>query len=123
LYAVSWISTQVDDVHLAVFDIDGTLVDSDEFDGRLYAEAIRTVLGLEIDRTWSTYNNVTDSGILNEILNEMGPPVGRREGAAARDAAGRHAPNASRGPNDRLTCRMQWYCFRIVAAIGSCCCI
>jgi len=57
-------------VHLAVFDIDGTLVDSDEFDGQLYAEAVRDVLGVEVNCTWSRYSNVTDSGILDEILDE-----------------------------------------------------
>jgi phosphoglycolate phosphatase-like HAD superfamily hydrolase len=66
-------------VHLAVFDIDGTLVDSDEFDGRLYAEAISTVLGFDIDRTWANYNSVTDSGILNEILDGIAPSLDRRE--------------------------------------------
>ena len=57
-------------MHLAVFDIDGTLVDSDEFDGQLYAEAVRDVLGVEVNCTWSRYSNVTDSGILDEILDE-----------------------------------------------------
>lgn len=55
-------------VHLVVFDIDGTLVDSDEFDGQLYAQAIQDVVGVEIDCDWSHYTNVTDSGILDEIL-------------------------------------------------------
>jgi beta-phosphoglucomutase-like phosphatase (HAD superfamily) len=57
-------------MHLAVFDIDGTLVDSDEFDGLLYAEAIRNVLGIDLDLDWNRYVNVTDSGILDEILEE-----------------------------------------------------
>jgi phosphoglycolate phosphatase-like HAD superfamily hydrolase len=55
-------------VNLVVFDIDGTLVDSGEFDGQLYAQAIRDVVGVEVDRDWSRYKNVTDSGILDEIL-------------------------------------------------------
>lgn len=57
-------------IHLVVFDIDGTLVDSNEFDGLLYAEAVKRVLGHEIDRTWCNYTSVTDSGILNEILEQ-----------------------------------------------------
>jgi beta-phosphoglucomutase-like phosphatase (HAD superfamily) len=56
--------------HLVMFDIDGTLVDSAGFDASLYAEAVRTVLGVEIDRTWGAYRNVTDSGILEELLEQ-----------------------------------------------------
>jgi phosphoglycolate phosphatase-like HAD superfamily hydrolase len=55
-----------------MFDIDGTLVDSAGFDAALYAEAVRTVLGVEVDRTWGAYRNVTDSGILEEILEQHG---------------------------------------------------
>jgi phosphoglycolate phosphatase-like HAD superfamily hydrolase len=57
-------------VHLVVFDIDGTLVDSDEFDGELYAGAIRKVLETDVDCRWGRYTYVTDSGILDEILVE-----------------------------------------------------
>jgi phosphoglycolate phosphatase-like HAD superfamily hydrolase len=53
-----------------MFDIDGTLVDSAGFDADLYADAVRTVLGIEVDRTWSAYRNVTDSGILEELLEQ-----------------------------------------------------
>ena len=56
-------------MHLIVFDVDGTLVESDEFDGVLYARAVRDVLDIEVDEEWSTYRHVTDSGILDEILD------------------------------------------------------
>lgn len=51
-------------VHLVMFDIDGTLLDSTEFDGRIYAEVIHEVLGIVVDRDWSTYPHVTDGGLL-----------------------------------------------------------
>jgi len=51
-----------------MFDIDGTLVDSVGFDSRYYAEALRSVLNVEIDDTWRPYKHVTDSGILEELL-------------------------------------------------------
>ena len=35
-------------IHLVLFDIDGTLVDADEFDSELYVRAVREVLGIEI---------------------------------------------------------------------------
>lgn len=55
-------------MHLVSFDLDGTLVDSETFDGQLYVEAVRSVLGIEIDSDWSGYRHRTDSGILTEIL-------------------------------------------------------
>jgi phosphoglycolate phosphatase-like HAD superfamily hydrolase len=54
--------------HLVMFDIDGTLVDSAGFDGALYAQAVRDVLAAHVDETWASYRNVTDSGILEELL-------------------------------------------------------
>jgi beta-phosphoglucomutase-like phosphatase (HAD superfamily) len=70
-------------VHLVMFDIDGTLVDSMEFDGRLYAEAIHEVLGIVVDRDWSTYPHVTDGGLLEEVLRRHGlaDPDGARHRA------------------------------------------
>jgi phosphoglycolate phosphatase-like HAD superfamily hydrolase len=56
-------------MHLVMFDIDGTLVDSTGFDGDRYAEAVRSVLGVDVDTTWQSYRNVTDSGILEELLD------------------------------------------------------
>ena len=55
-------------MQLVMFDIDGTLVDSAGFDGDLFAGAIREVLGIEVDRTWQSYRNLTDSGVLSEVL-------------------------------------------------------
>ena len=54
--------------HLVMFDVDGTLVDSAGFDGALYAQAVREVLKVDVDETWKSYRNVTDSGVLEEIL-------------------------------------------------------
>jgi beta-phosphoglucomutase-like phosphatase (HAD superfamily) len=57
-------------MHLVMFDIDGTLVDSAGFDSELYVEAVRNVLGVEIDSDWNTYEHVSDSGILDEVLRD-----------------------------------------------------
>jgi beta-phosphoglucomutase-like phosphatase (HAD superfamily) len=62
-----------------MFDIDGTLVDSQEFDAELYAQTIRNVLGIEVDTSWGRYTNVTDSGILDEVLDELDFPADRGE--------------------------------------------
>ena len=59
-------------MHVILFDIDGTLVDSHEFDAELYVRAVREVLGMEIGDDWSAYRNVTDGGILDEIIDGAG---------------------------------------------------
>jgi beta-phosphoglucomutase-like phosphatase (HAD superfamily) len=57
-------------MHLVMFDIDGTLVDSAGFEGDFYAQAIESVLGVRIDRNWDVYEHVSDSGILAQVLRE-----------------------------------------------------
>ncbi len=57
-------------MQLVMFDIDGTLVDSNAFDSDLYAQAIQTELGVQVDKIWASYRNVTDSGILEELLEQ-----------------------------------------------------
>lgn len=57
-------------MHLITFDIDGTLVDSQDFDSHLYAESIHKVLSINIDSDWRKYKQVTDSGILDQIIQE-----------------------------------------------------
>jgi phosphoglycolate phosphatase-like HAD superfamily hydrolase len=60
-------------MHLVMFDIDGTLVDSAGFDAKLYVEAVRSVLNLEIDSDWNSYRHVSDSGILEQVLGSTRP--------------------------------------------------
>ena len=68
-------------MHVVCFDIDGTLVGSADFDGELYAEVIQDVLAVAVETDWSRYENVTDSGILEEILEKHSSP-GQRERVA-----------------------------------------
>jgi phosphoglycolate phosphatase-like HAD superfamily hydrolase len=55
-------------MHLVMFDIDGTLVDSAGFETKLYVEAVRSVLNVDVDSDWNNYEHVSDSGILAEVL-------------------------------------------------------
>ena len=55
-------------MHLVMFDIDGTLVDSAGFDSALFVEAVQHVLKVEIDRDRNTYEHVSDSGIFEEVV-------------------------------------------------------
>jgi phosphoglycolate phosphatase-like HAD superfamily hydrolase len=58
-------------MHAVILDIDGTLLNSSDIDGMLYLAAVRRVLGqAQVRESWSLYRNVTDSGILEEILND-----------------------------------------------------
>ena len=59
-------------MHLVVFDVDGTLVESEDFDGVLYARAIGNALKIDVEEDWAGYRHQTDSGILNEVLDRNG---------------------------------------------------
>lgn len=54
---------------LVIFDIDGTLTNTNQVEGQCYVEAFNHTFGFE-DRSqnWEDLNNVTDWGIAEEIL-------------------------------------------------------
>lgn len=56
-----------------IFDVDGTLVDSDALDGKLFLQAVGDVLGEVTFRDdWVDYPHVSDAGILADILHDNG---------------------------------------------------
>ena len=55
-------------MHHIMFDIDGTLVESYELDSECFVCAVEEVTGIVVDGNWSKYRNVTDAGILAEII-------------------------------------------------------
>jgi phosphoglycolate phosphatase-like HAD superfamily hydrolase len=56
-------------MNLVMFDIDGTLTQSDHVDTDCFVQAAREVLNLpRIDCEWSHYRHVTDSGIATELI-------------------------------------------------------
>ncbi|MCG8517976.1 MAG: HAD family hydrolase [Pseudomonadales bacterium] len=59
-------------MHLVLFDIDGTLVESYDFDTECFQAAIQDVLGVTIGPDWGHYHHVTDSGILAEVIDGLG---------------------------------------------------
>src|ERR1044072_4616394 len=62
-------------MHGIVFAVDGTLLDSSSVDSTLYISAVEKVLGkVRFRKTWSEYEHVTDSGILDEILRDNALP-------------------------------------------------
>jgi phosphoglycolate phosphatase-like HAD superfamily hydrolase len=56
---------------LVMFDIDGTLTESNELDDRAYLQSLNEVFGFaEVSSDWASYSHVTDAGILNEICQD-----------------------------------------------------
>ena len=56
-----------------IFDIDGTLLDSNGIDGRLFRSAVTSVLGpVQLRENWGAYTHVTDHCILEEVLSDNG---------------------------------------------------
>ena len=54
---------------LVLFDIDGTLTQSQSIDSDLYLESLEAVFGFKnVPPDWSAYRHTTDSGILEEIF-------------------------------------------------------
>ncbi|BCE00835.1 HAD family hydrolase [Marinicellulosiphila megalodicopiae] len=54
-----------------MFDIDGTLIDSNEFDADCYSQAVFEVTGKQINDNWKRFKHITDSGILHQFLKEQ----------------------------------------------------
>ena len=72
-----------------VFDVDGTLIDSDGFDVACFVEAVREVLGnVVLQDDWRLYRHATDAGILSQILEENGLASSPALVAEVRDAFG-----------------------------------
>lgn len=56
-----------------MFDLDGTLVDSNAIDSECYLQALVDVFGFDldkIDRNWANYPHVTDAGILHSLCHK-----------------------------------------------------
>ena len=69
-----------------IFDIDGTLLQSDANDDALYLESVRDVLGdVTLRPSWGMYSQFTASGILAEILNDNAMDATSERVAAVRD--------------------------------------
>ncbi len=56
---------------LALFDIDGTLTETNEVDDKCFINAFAASHQItEIETDWTKYNHVTDSGIVLEVFNQ-----------------------------------------------------
>jgi phosphoglycolate phosphatase-like HAD superfamily hydrolase len=66
---------------LVMFDIDGTLTDTQAADADAFVEAVQETLGIaEVDTDWASYPHVTSEGVLDEIVRRaLGRPVAPAE--------------------------------------------
>lgn len=68
---------------LAVFDIDGTLTQTNEVDDECFLRAIREVLELDVTPDWTDAPHVTDTGLTSWICERYsGRPLKQEESAA-----------------------------------------
>lgn len=69
-----------------IFDIDGTLLQSDANDDTLYLASVRAVFGdVSLRPSWRMYTQFTASGILSEILNDNAIDATSERVSAVRD--------------------------------------
>jgi FMN phosphatase YigB (HAD superfamily) len=88
-------------VHAVIFDIDGTLLQSDATDDTLIVTAIREVLGnVNLRPSWGMYTQFTSAGILTEILGDNSVEATSETIAAVRDCFVAHISRhlAAHGP-------------------------
>jgi len=63
-------------MNLVMFDIDGTLTETNSIDAKLYVQAVRESLNVaDVDTNWGRYHYTTDQGIAAEIIEKK---MGRR---------------------------------------------
>lgn len=56
-------------MHAVIFDIDGTLLQTDASDDALFLQSVRSALGnVQLRSSWGMYTQFTAAGILTEIL-------------------------------------------------------
>ena len=69
-----------------IFDIDGTLLQSDANDDAMYLAAVRDVLGnVSLRPSWGAYTQFSAAGILAEILNDNAIVASQETISAVRD--------------------------------------
>lgn len=59
-------------MNLFMLDVDGTLIDSYDFDSVCFRTAVEEVVGVELTDDWGAFTNVTDVGILEELIEQQG---------------------------------------------------
>ncbi len=75
-------------MHLVIFDIDGTLIDSVKTDFTCFIQAFKLVFNLDLsDEDWSQYRDLTDSGLTRDIFEKHYKRLPSRKESEALQAA------------------------------------
>lgn len=61
-----------------MFDVDGTLVQSNKFDETCFLDAVYEGVGLRVGNDWESYPYVTDQGILMTLIERQAPHLNLR---------------------------------------------
>lgn len=89
-------------MNLAVFDVDGTLLDNLAGEDACFAQALREQLALEdLDTNWASYQHVSDDGIATEAYaraHARALTASQRNSAIDRFVALLHSTHASSAP-------------------------
>lgn len=62
-----------------MLDVDGTLIQSYEFDEQCFIDAVYEITGLELSNGWENYPYVTDRGILKTFIERQAPQYSLEE--------------------------------------------
>ena len=92
-------------MHAVIFDVDGTLIQSDAADDRFFSAAIHEVLGnVHLRPSWAMYTQFTSAGILTEILGDNSLEVTAERVATVRDCFVSHIRRhvTASGPFDEV---------------------
>ena len=55
-------------MYLVMFDVDGTLTRSYQYDQQCYAETLHQLTGLTVDTNWQNYPHVSDSSVTQTVI-------------------------------------------------------
>ena len=58
-------------MHLVMFDIDGTLVDTSAFEDDCFIRAVGSVISGQINTDWDSYTHMSDTGLVNQIICDI----------------------------------------------------
>ncbi|MDB4511948.1 HAD family hydrolase [Arenicella sp.] len=58
-------------MHLVMFDIDGTLVDTSSFEDDCFLQAVGSQISEKINADWSAYTHISDTGLVNQLIDNM----------------------------------------------------
>ncbi len=66
-------------MHLVMFDIDGTLTNSENIESEIFFKVVLETLNVTISEDWEEFPHITITGLLNEIIDRQGLTVDKEQ--------------------------------------------